>query len=50
MISDFFFREQDRELVLEHVRPEDQGRYICEVNGPNGPASDYLDLHVTGKV
>ncbi|XP_063241894.1 basement membrane-specific heparan sulfate proteoglycan core protein isoform X7 [Bacillus rossius redtenbacheri] len=39
-------REEGDELVISDVQLADQGRYICEVQTPTGPSSDYINLRV----
>ncbi|XP_076631096.1 terribly reduced optic lobes isoform X1 [Colletes latitarsis] len=34
-------------LELPHVRPEDSGRYICQIQTPHGVSSDYINLNVS---
>ncbi|XP_024936745.1 basement membrane-specific heparan sulfate proteoglycan core protein [Cephus cinctus] len=36
----------DNYLELTQVKPEDSGRYICEIETPRGVSSDYINLNV----
>ncbi|XP_063983584.1 basement membrane-specific heparan sulfate proteoglycan core protein-like isoform X16 [Diachasmimorpha longicaudata] len=41
-------RIQNNQLQLERVRPEDSGRYICQItNDKGGVSSDYVNVHVS---
>lgn len=42
-------RVRDNYLELTRVRPEDSGRYICQIRNAQRFASDYVILHVSRK-
>ena len=44
------YRTVDDYLELVHVRPEDSGRYICQIRNMQGISSDYINLHVAGRL
>ena len=37
-------------LEIPRARPEDSGRYICQVQTPHGVSSDYINLNVSRKL
>lgn len=39
----------DNYLELTQVRPEDSGRYICEIQTNRGVSSDYINFNVSRK-
>lgn len=42
-------RVRDNYLELMRVRPEDSGRYICQIRNAQRFSSDYVNLHVSRK-
>lgn len=36
-------------IELMQVRPEDSGRYICQIRNSHGVSSDYINLNVIRK-
>lgn len=36
-------------LELTQVKPEDSGRYICQIRNSHGVSSDYINLNVIRK-
>lgn len=36
-------------LHIYDLRQQDGGRYFCEVSGPQGASTDYINLNVVGK-
>lgn len=36
-------------LELMQVKPEDSGRYICQIQSSRGVSSDYINLNVSRK-
>lgn len=43
-------RIEEDYLELPRVRPEDSGRYICQIQTSHGVSSDYINLNVSRKL